>query len=136
VHLSSFTTIDIILNPPVGSSCHFTWSLLTYCPTLGYNFKSIGVWEGISIWVNRGCTNFVIYFLLTCGLPIWQGSFSYKDMTACFGNLLALQRSLMCSNIVSKWQGFINVSKSFSYKDFLIHPSYNKERKSAIYSPN
>jgi hypothetical protein len=34
------------------------------------------------------------------------------------------------------WQGFINVSKSFSYKDFLIHPSYNKERKSAIYSPN
>jgi hypothetical protein len=34
------------------------------------------------------------------------------------------------------WQGFINVTKSFSYKDFLIHPSYNKERKSAIYSPN
>jgi hypothetical protein len=34
------------------------------------------------------------------------------------------------------WKGFINVSKSFFYKDFLIHPSYNKERKSAIYSPN
>jgi hypothetical protein len=31
------------------------------------------------------------------------------------------------------WQRFINVSKSFSYKDFLIHPSYNKERKSVIY---
>jgi hypothetical protein len=118
VQLSSFTTIDIILNPPVGSSCHFMWSLLTYFPTLGYNFKSIEVWEGISIWVNKGCTNFVIYFLLTCGLPIWQGSFSYKDMTACFGNLLALQRSLMCSNIVSKWQGFINVSKSFFLQGF------------------
>jgi len=39
--------------------------------------------------------NFVIYFLLTCGLPIWQGSFSYKDVIACFRNLLVLQRSLM-----------------------------------------
>ena len=25
----------------------------------------------MEILVNRGCTNFVIYFLLTCGLPIW-----------------------------------------------------------------
>ena len=32
---------------------------------------SIGVWEGIETRVNRGCTNFVIYFLLTCRLPIW-----------------------------------------------------------------
>jgi len=27
-------------------------------------------------WVNRGYMNFVIYFLLTCGLPIWLGFFS------------------------------------------------------------
>jgi hypothetical protein len=32
--------------------------------------------EGIQIQVNRGCTYFVIYFLLTCGLPIWLGFFS------------------------------------------------------------
>jgi hypothetical protein len=63
--------------------------------------------------------NFVIYFLLTCELSIWQGSFFYKDMIACFGNLQTLQGSLMGCNIVSKWQGFINVSESFSYKDSL-----------------
>jgi len=32
---------------------------------------SIRVREGMEILVNRGCTNFVIYFLLTCGLLIW-----------------------------------------------------------------
>ena len=82
-------------------------------------FRSIGVWEGSTVLENRGCTNFVIYFLLTYGLPIWQGSFSYKDMVACFGNLLVLKGSLLGCDIVSKWQGFINVSKSFSYKDSL-----------------
>jgi hypothetical protein len=39
---------------------------------------------------------------LTCGVSIWQGSFSYKDVVACFGNLLVLQGSLMGCNIVSK----------------------------------
>jgi len=43
---------------------------------LGLNFRSIEVREDIETWVNRGCTNFVIYFLLTCGLPIWLGFFS------------------------------------------------------------
>jgi len=38
---------------------------------LGLNFRLIGVREGISIRVHRDCTDFVIYFLLTCGLPIW-----------------------------------------------------------------
>jgi hypothetical protein len=64
--------------------------------------------------------NFVIYFLLTCGLPIWLGFFSLKDVAACFGNILILQGYLMGYNIVFQvWQGFINVSKSFSYKDSL-----------------
>jgi hypothetical protein len=64
--------------------------------------------------------NFVIYFLLTCGLPIWQGSFSYKDVIACFRNLLVLQRSLMgYKNSFQVWQRFINVWESFSYKDSL-----------------
>jgi hypothetical protein len=47
--------------------------------------------------------NFVIYFLLTCELPIWLGFFSYKDVAAGFGNFLVPpQRSLRSSNIISK----------------------------------
>jgi hypothetical protein len=45
--------------------------------------------------------NFVIYFLLTCGLPIWLGFFSYKDVAAGFGNFLVPQGSLMSCNIIS-----------------------------------
>jgi hypothetical protein len=64
--------------------------------------------------------NFVIYFLLTCGLPIWQEFFSYKDVGACFGNFLVSQQSLNELQYNLKvWQGFINVSKSFSYTDSL-----------------
>ena len=37
---------------------------------------SIRVREGIKTQVNRGCTNFVIYFLLTYGFSIWLGFFS------------------------------------------------------------
>jgi len=44
----------------------------------------------------------MIYFLLTCGLPIWQELFSYKGVTACFGNFLVLQGSLMGCNIIFK----------------------------------
>ena len=51
---------------------------------------------------------------------IWLGFFSLKDVSACFGNILILQGYLMGYNIVFQvWQGFINVSKSFSYKDSL-----------------
>jgi hypothetical protein len=45
---------------------------------------------------------FVIYFLLTCGLSIWLRFFFYKDMIACFRNLLVLKGSLMGCNIVSR----------------------------------
>ena len=51
---------------------------------------------------ESGCTNFVIYFLLSCRLPIWQRSFFYNNVAACFGNLLVLQGSLMGCNIVYK----------------------------------
>jgi hypothetical protein len=44
--------------------------------------------------------NFDIYFLLTCGLPIWLGFFSYKDVAAGFENFLVLQGYLMGNNIV------------------------------------
>jgi hypothetical protein len=44
--------------------------------------------------------NFVIYFLLTCGLSIWQGSFSFK--VACFGNIVVLQGFLIGCNMVFK----------------------------------
>jgi hypothetical protein len=43
--------------------------------------------------------NFVIYFLLTCGLHIWLGFFSYKDVTAGFENFPVLQGHLMGNNI-------------------------------------
>ena len=67
----------------------------------GYIFKRIHVQKGLAIEVRTGNTNSVIYFLLTCGLPIWQGSFSYKDVGACFGNFLVPQGSLMSCNIIS-----------------------------------
>jgi hypothetical protein len=46
--------------------------------------------------------SFVIYFLLTCELPIWLGFFSYKDVAASFGNFLVPLGSLMSSHIISK----------------------------------
>ena len=58
--------------------------------------------KGLAIEVKTSYTNSVIYFFLTCGLPIWQGSFFYKDMRACFGNFLVPQGSLMNCNIISK----------------------------------
>jgi hypothetical protein len=45
--------------------------------------------------------NVVIYFLLTCELPIWQESFSYKDLGACFKNFLVPKGFLMSCNIIS-----------------------------------
>jgi len=47
--------------------------------------------------------NFVIYFHLTCGLPIWLGFFSYKDVAADFGNFLVPLGSLMSCSIISKY---------------------------------
>jgi hypothetical protein len=44
--------------------------------------------------------NFVICFLLTCGLPIWLGFFFYKDVATGFENFLVLQEYLMGKNIV------------------------------------
>ena len=45
---------------------------------------------------------FYYLLLFTCGLSIWQSSFFYKDMTACFWNLLVLQGSLIGCNIAFK----------------------------------
>jgi hypothetical protein len=39
--------------------------------------------------------NFVIYFHLTCGLPIWLEFFSYKDVATGYENFLVPQESLM-----------------------------------------
>jgi hypothetical protein len=70
---------------------------------------------------QTGFMNFVICFLLTCGVSIWQGSFSYKDVVACFGNLLVLQGSLMGCNIVSK-----SVKDSLMFQNsFLIRIPYS-----------
>ena len=43
---------------------------------LGINFQVNWCLKSIETRVNRGCMNFVIYFLLTCELPIWLGFFS------------------------------------------------------------
>jgi hypothetical protein len=72
--------------------------------------------------------NFV-NFHLTCGLPIWLGFFSYKEVAAGFGNFLVPLGSLMSCNRISKWQGFINVLESISYKDSLFILAI-KEKKS------
>jgi hypothetical protein len=88
------------------------WIELTFYVESPNRLSYLGVTfqKGITILVNKGCMNFVIYFLLTYELPIWLGFFSYKDVTACFGNLLALQGSLMSCNIVFKCgKGYINV---------------------------
>jgi hypothetical protein len=58
------------------------------------------IWS--KILVNRGCTNFVIYFHLTCGLPIWLGFFFYKNVAAGFGYFLVPLGSLMSYSIISK----------------------------------
>jgi hypothetical protein len=82
--------------------------------------RSIGVQEGIETRVNRGCTNFVIYFLFDlwtfylarilflkgCGSFFWESTNSIKIFNG-------LQHSFQV------WQGFIIISKSFSYKDSL-----------------
>jgi len=57
---------------------------------------------GMILIINRSCTNFVIYVLLNCGLPIWLRFFSYKDVAAGFVNFLVPQGSLMSCNIISK----------------------------------
>jgi len=125
VQLSSFTTTVIILHPIIGSSWKFMWSLLTCGPTLVSNFRSIGVWK-----VNRGHTNFVIYFLFDlwtsylvrilflkgCGSLFWESPNSTKIFNG-------LQYSFQV------WQGFINVSESFSYKDSLFILAKKKEKK-------
>jgi hypothetical protein len=49
----------------------------------------------MEILVNKGCINFIIYFFLTYGFPIWLGFFSYKDVAAGFENFLVLQGYLM-----------------------------------------
>jgi hypothetical protein len=82
--------------------------------------RSIRVREGIETRVNRGCTNFVIYFLFDlwtfylarilflkgCGSFFWESTNSIKIFNG-------LQHSFQV------WQGFIIISKSFSYKDSL-----------------
>jgi hypothetical protein len=45
--------------------------------------------------------NFIIYFLLTYGLSIWLGLFSYKDVAAGFRSFLVLQGYLIGNNIIS-----------------------------------
>jgi hypothetical protein len=71
--------------------------------------------------VNIGYMNFVIYFYLTCGLPIWLGFFSYKDVAAGFGNFLVPLGSLMSCSIISK----CGKNSSMFQNPFLIRIPYS-----------
>jgi hypothetical protein len=57
-----------------------------------------------------------ILFLKGCGSLFWESPNSTKIF-----NVL--------QHIFQMWQGFINVSESIFLQGFLIHPSYNKERR-------
>jgi len=71
-------------------------------------------------WLTEAVWILLFTFFWLVDETIWLGFFSLKDVSACFGNILILQGYLMGYNIVFQvWQGFINVSKSFSYKDSL-----------------
>jgi hypothetical protein len=73
--------------------------------------------------------NFVIYFLLTCGLPIWLGFFFLKGCGSLFWestNSTKIFNGLQHSFQV--WQEFINVSESFPFKNSLfILPTTRKK---------
>jgi hypothetical protein len=112
----------------IARTCCATFESILYFETLMIRsrkgqiqiLRSIGVREGIETRVNRGCTNFVIYFLFDlwtfylarilflkgCGSFFWESTNSIKIFNG-------LQHSFQV------WQGFIIISKSFSYKDSL-----------------
>jgi len=74
--------------------------------------------------------NFIIYFHLTCGLPIWLGFFSYKDVAAGYENFLVPQGSLMSCNIISKCS-----RDSLMFQNpFLIHPSYTRKEGLEVFN--
>jgi hypothetical protein len=56
---------------------------------------------------------------LACGLPIWLGFFSYKDVTAGYKNFLVPQGFLMSCNIISKCGKDSLMFQNPSYKDSL-----------------
>jgi hypothetical protein len=120
----SEATVDI----GIARTCCATFESILYFEALMIRsrkgqiqiLRSIGVREGIETRVNRGCTNFVIYFLFDlwtfylarilflkgCGSFFWESTNSIKIFNG-------LQHSFQV------WQGFIIISKSFSYKDSL-----------------
>jgi hypothetical protein len=101
-------------------------------PKLYQKIPELCFYVGVKFQVNRSsgktCNigqnrlyEFCYLLFLTCGLPIWQGSFSYKDVKAFFGNLLVLQWSLMGYNIIFKYdKNSLMFQNPFSYKDSLI----------------
>jgi len=77
--------------------------------------------------------NFVIYFILTCELSIWQGSFSYKDVISCFENFIVLQGSLMACNIIFKCGKNSLMFKILFLQGFLIHPIYTRKEGMMVF---
>jgi hypothetical protein len=76
------------------------------------------------ILVRTGYMNFFFYFLLTCGLSIWQRSFFYKDMGA-------FSVDFVPSIILSSYLGYLAVlspSHQFHICLFSISSCLNKSQ--------
>jgi hypothetical protein len=107
-----------MLNLTIGSDWHFTWSLLTCCPTLGrhHDTGQQRLYEFCYLLPFNLWTSYLvrILFLKGCDSLFWESPSSTKIFNG-------LQHSFQV------WQGFINVSESFSYKDSLFILATRKE---------
>jgi len=71
----------------------------------------------------------VIYFLLTCGRPIWLGFFLKRCGSLFWKSSKSSKIFNGLQHSFHMWQGFINVSESFSYKDSLFILASKKRKK-------
>jgi hypothetical protein len=91
-----FYSIEHNSNPTIGSSWNLTWRFCWVNVSNELEFRTYDICQ------NRLYEFSYLFPFDLWTSYLWQGSFSYKDVAAWFGNLLILQRSLMGCNIVSK----------------------------------
>ena len=120
MQLSSFTATVVILNPTVWSGWKFTWSRLTYFPTLVYNFRSIKVREGIEIVSLRvGC------------VTMWsRGSHHFVSKLGSIYQVISLCNFHSCCFCKKKIKKFLGVQFLFLF-DFC---SISKNKKKLVIS--
>ena len=113
MQLSSFTATVIIHNPTVGLGWNFTWSLLTCFhvnQSLGrhHNMGQHRLYKFCYLLPSNLWTFYLAWVLF---LQEYDSFFRESPSSARIFN--GLQYSFQV------WKGFIKVSESFSYKDFL-----------------